>query len=113
MKDLKDIIRAIRKDKGLTLNDVVEKAKAIHPETNLTISYLSMIENGDRKPDAKKLNEIAAGLGIPAMSLRIGEFLDLLESADLPEDKRKFALMIKELLGFAFPEEDIVQNLGR
>jgi transcriptional regulator with XRE-family HTH domain len=112
MTDSYHIIRKIRKEKNLTLSEVVEAAKEIHPDSSLTVSYLSMIENGERKPDAKKLNEIASGLGIPAMRLRIGEFLELLESADLPEDKRKFALMIKDLLEVAFPNHDLKNESG-
>ena len=64
-----------------------------------------MIENGERVPDAKKINEIASGLGIPAMRLRIEEFSQLLEGDNIPDEKRVFANMIKDLLKVAFPEE--------
>ena len=51
-----DRIKVLRKDQKLTLKDLSEKA-------NISISFLSDIENSRSKPSLERLNDIATALG--------------------------------------------------
>lgn len=57
-------IRALRLAKGLTQESLAEAA-------DISVSYLSMIERGERMPHLLTLDAIAAALGD-----RLGEFFD-------------------------------------
>ena len=100
-----EIIREIRNDRGMTLRDLVERIKVTNPDTKLTVNYLSMIENGKRKADEEKIREIAEGLGVPAMKLRLGEFLELLQPEKLPIEKRELAASLKSLIKLVLETE--------
>lgn len=56
MANLALTLFSLRKKKGLTLKDVSKK-------TDLTPSYLSAIENGNRSPNVEVLDKICSGIG--------------------------------------------------
>ncbi len=84
--------------KGLTLAQVVKEAKRIKKDAKLTVSHLSMIENGSRNADLEKLEEIAFGLGVDLMKLKLIEFSKLIDDANLSPEKRAQAMLAKAVI---------------
>lgn len=58
-------IKELRKEKGMTL-------KVLSAKINMSMSFLSDIENGKSNPSLKRCKEIAHGLNVP-VSLLLGE----------------------------------------
>ena len=58
-------IRRIRKEKGLSLNDVARNSRG-----QVSNAYVSQLENGHvLKPSVKKLGALARGIGVPESEL--------------------------------------------
>src|SRR6266568_4217272 len=55
-------IRQIRARKNLSQRTVADKAK-------VSVSYISMLERGQRSPPLERLEAIAKALGVPSLSL--------------------------------------------
>lgn len=59
-----ETLRAVRKERGLTLRQVAEGA-------HVSISYLAEIERGEKDPSSRILESIAQGLDIEVSELLI------------------------------------------
>ena len=90
-------IREIRLSKGISQADLAARC-------NLSRSYLSMIESGQKHPNAVRLRKIAAELGVPAAALladedeteELNKHLALM--ADLsPEDQQAVIALARHL----------------
>lgn len=82
-----ETLLALRKERNLTLKDVSEKV-------NLSISYLSAIERGQKTPDVEKLSQICDAYGAPA-------YLILLKAGieeNVPLENRKLVRELKPVL---------------
>ncbi|MBM7854045.1 transcriptional regulator with XRE-family HTH domain [Desulfohalotomaculum tongense] len=62
-------IRALREERGYTLQDLAKRAK-------LSLSYLSEIERGSKRPSLKTIEKLAAALNVPKTQLIEGEITD-------------------------------------
>lgn len=62
-------IRALREERGYTLQDLAKRAK-------LSLSYLSEIERGSKRPSLKTIEKLAAALNVPKTQLIEGEVTD-------------------------------------
>lgn len=62
-------IRALREERGYTLQDLARRA-------NLSLSYLSEIERGSKKPSLKTLEKLAAALNVPKTQLIEGDVVE-------------------------------------
>lgn len=59
-----ETLRAVRKERGLTLRQVAEGA-------HVSVSYLAEIERGEKDPSSRILESIAGGLDIEVSGLLI------------------------------------------
>ncbi len=59
-----ETLRAVRKERGLTLRQVAEGA-------HVSVSYLAEIERGEKDPSSRILESVAAGLDIEVSGLLI------------------------------------------
>ena len=64
-----DQIRALREERGYTLQDLARRAK-------LSLSYLSEIERGSKRPSLKTIDKLAAALNVSKTQLVEGEITD-------------------------------------
>lgn len=62
-------IRALREERGYTLQELARRA-------NLSLSYLSEIERGSKKPSLKTLEKLAAALNVPKTQLIEGDVVE-------------------------------------
>ncbi|MEG6615855.1 helix-turn-helix transcriptional regulator [Peptococcaceae bacterium 1198_IL3148] len=62
-------IRALREERGYTLQDLAKRAK-------LSLSYLSEIERGSKRPSLKTIDKLATALNVPKTQLIEGEITD-------------------------------------
>ncbi|MBE3584743.1 helix-turn-helix domain-containing protein [Desulfofundulus thermocisternus] len=62
-------IRALREERGYTLQDLAQRA-------NLSLSYLSEIERGSKRPSLKTIEKLAAALNVPKAQLIEGDVTD-------------------------------------
>ncbi|MDK2889295.1 Helix-turn-helix [Desulfofundulus australicus DSM 11792] len=62
-------IRALREERGYTLQDLARRA-------NLSLSYLSEIERGSKRPSLKTIEKLAAALNVPKAQLIEGDVTD-------------------------------------
>lgn len=62
-------IRALREERGYTLQDLAKRAK-------LSLSYLSEIERGSKRPSLKTIEKLAGALNVPKTQLIEGEVTD-------------------------------------
>ncbi|SHJ32156.1 helix-turn-helix domain-containing protein [Desulfofundulus thermosubterraneus] len=62
-------IRALREERGYTLQDLARRA-------NLSLSYLSEIERGSKRPSLKTIEKLAAALNVPRAQLIEGDVTD-------------------------------------
>lgn len=62
-------IRALREERGYTLQDLAKRAK-------LSLSYLSEIERGSKRPSLKTIDKLATALNVPKTQLIEGEVTD-------------------------------------
>ncbi len=77
--DIGSVIQAIRKEKKI-------KQKALAESCNISITYLSQIENNKKDPTISTLTEISRNLEIPLPII----FFMALEENDIPPNKRDF-----------------------
>jgi transcriptional regulator with XRE-family HTH domain len=80
-------LRMLRKKRGLSQQDVAEKS-------NISRTYISQIERGDRNPSIDILESIGTGLCIP---FPIISFLSL-DINSIPENKREDFLKIEPII---------------
>lgn len=95
-----DTLRMLRKKRGLSQQDVAEKS-------NISRTYISQIERGDRNPSIDILESIGTGLSIP---FPIISFLSL-DINSIPESRREDYLKIEPTImrmldEFLFAETD-------
>lgn len=64
-----DQIRALREERGYTLQDMAKRA-------NLSLSYLSEIERGSKRPSLKSIDKLAAALNVSKAQLIEGDLAD-------------------------------------
>lgn len=64
-----DQIRALREERGYTLQDMARRA-------NLSLSYLSEIERGSKRPSLKSIEKLAAALNVSKAQLIEGDVTD-------------------------------------
>ncbi|MCG8400934.1 MAG: helix-turn-helix domain-containing protein [Firmicutes bacterium] len=64
-----DQIRALREERGHTLQDLAKRA-------NLSLSYLSEIERGSKRPSLKTIEKLAAALNVSKTQLIKGDITD-------------------------------------
>lgn len=64
-----DQIRALREERGYTLQDLARRAK-------LSLSYLSEIERGSKRPSLKTIDKLAVALNVSKTQLIEGELTD-------------------------------------
>jgi len=64
-----DQIRALREERGYTLHDLAQRAA-------LSLSYLSEIERGSKKPSLKTIEKLAIALNVPKTQLIKGDITD-------------------------------------
>lgn len=84
-------IKLIRKQKGMTQGDL---AKA----TGLSISYISLIEQGKRDPSISTLEKLAAGLGVSLMMIAFPDAdKDGLEKVDPELSERVVAYALEQI----------------
>jgi transcriptional regulator with XRE-family HTH domain len=62
-------IRSLREERGYTLQDLAKRAK-------LSLSYLSEIERGSKRPSLKTIEKLAVALNVPKTQLIEGEITD-------------------------------------
>lgn len=62
-------IRALREERGYTLQDLAKRA-------NLSLSYLSEIERGSKRPSLKTIDKLAAALNVSKAQLIKGDVTD-------------------------------------
>jgi transcriptional regulator with XRE-family HTH domain len=62
-------IRALREERGYTLQDMAKRA-------NLSLSYLSEIERGSKRPSLKSIDKLAAALNVSKAQLIEGDVAD-------------------------------------
>ncbi|BAF59252.1 MAG: helix-turn-helix domain-containing protein [Pelotomaculum sp.] len=62
-------IRALREERGYTLQDLARR-------TNLSLSYLSEIERGSKRPSLKTIDKLAAALNVAKAQLIKGDVTD-------------------------------------
>jgi transcriptional regulator with XRE-family HTH domain len=62
-------IRALREERGYTLQDLAKRA-------NLSLSYLSEIERGSKKPSLRSIDRVAAALNVAKTTIVEGEVTD-------------------------------------
>jgi len=62
-------IRALREERGYTLQDLARRA-------NLSLSYLSEIERGSKRPSLKSIDKLAAALNVAKTQLIEGDLTD-------------------------------------
>lgn len=62
-------IRALREERGYTLQDLARRA-------NLSLSYLSEIERGSKRPSLKTIDKLAAALNVAKTQLIEGDLTD-------------------------------------
>lgn len=62
-------IRALREERGYTLQDLARRA-------NLSLSYLSEIERGSKRPSLKTIEKLAAALNVSRAQLIEGDVTD-------------------------------------
>ncbi|HHW42565.1 MAG TPA: helix-turn-helix transcriptional regulator, partial [Desulfotomaculum sp.] len=62
-------IRSLREERGYTLQDLARRA-------NLSLSYLSEIERGSKRPSLKTIDKLAAALNVPKTLLIEGDVTD-------------------------------------
>lgn len=62
-------IRALREERGYTLQDLARRA-------NLSLSYLSEIERGSKRPSLKTIDKLAGALNVPKTQLVEGDITD-------------------------------------
>ncbi|MTI81208.1 MAG: helix-turn-helix transcriptional regulator [Firmicutes bacterium] len=62
-------IRSLREERGYTLQDLAKRAK-------LSLSYLSEIERGSKRPSLKTIEKLATALNVPKTQLIEGEVTD-------------------------------------
>ena len=77
--DIGSVIKAIRKEKKLKQSELAENC-------NISVTYLSQIENNKKDPTISKLMEISKSLEIPLPII----FFMALEDIDIPPQKRDF-----------------------
>lgn len=65
-----DQIRALREDRGYTLQEMARRA-------NLSVSYVSEIERGSKRPSLKSIEKLAAALNVSKSRLVWGELTDV------------------------------------
>lgn len=64
-----DQIRAMREDRGYTLQDLAKRA-------DLSLSYLSEIERGSKRPSLKTIDKLASALNVLKTQLIEGDIID-------------------------------------
>ena len=64
-----DQIRALREERGYTLQDLAKRA-------SLSLSYLSEIERGSKRPSLKSIEKLAAALNVSKTQLIKGDITD-------------------------------------
>ncbi len=65
-----DQIRALREERGYTLQDLAKRA-------NLSLSYLSEIERGSKRPSLKTIEKLANALNVSKTQLIKGDITDM------------------------------------
>jgi transcriptional regulator with XRE-family HTH domain len=89
--DLGKAIRTCRSQKGLKLADLSKRA-------NLSESYISLLERGERDPSLSSIEAIARALEVP-VSLLVFLGSDAAETSSLPAEVReKLSAAIVQLL---------------
>jgi transcriptional regulator with XRE-family HTH domain len=83
--DLGARVRALRRERGLTLKGLGQKAGLSHP-------FLSQVERGLARPSVNSVERIAAALDVSVARLwspsRVGEAAELLRSSDGTRDEQ-------------------------
>jgi len=77
--DIGKVIKSIRQEKNV-------KQKELAKTCNISVTYLSQIENNKKDPTLSTLTEISKNLGIPLPII----FFMALEDSDIPLNKREF-----------------------
>ena len=90
-------IRALREERGYTLQDLAKRS-------SLSLSYLSEIERGSKRPSLKTIDKLAAALNVPKTQLIKGEVTDTGLSLG---DKIRLLRSEKNM-----PLQDLAQNAG-
>src|SRR3954470_9288818 len=82
--DLGARVRALRRERGLTLKELGHRAGLSHP-------FLSQIERGLARPSLSSVERIAAALDVPVARLwvppRVGEAVEIVRQADGERDQ--------------------------
>jgi len=82
---LGDYLRDLRNKRRLSLREVCE-------EVGVSVSYLSQIETGERKPSAEILRKLAPAYGVPVRDiLEVAGFLDEPEAKASNEEHLEWA----------------------
>ncbi|WIF94456.1 helix-turn-helix domain-containing protein [Caminicella sporogenes] len=94
-------IRKLRKERGLSLKELSKK-------TDISISFLSDIENGRSNPSLERLKDIARGLNT-TVSYLLGETDDIQINSEIKEllSNPEFLKILDELKDFnSWSDED-------
>ena len=83
--DLGARVRALRRERGLTLKGLGKKAGLSHP-------FLSQVERGLARPSVGSVERIAAALDVPVARLwspsRVGEAVEIVRQGDTSSDEQ-------------------------
>ncbi len=113
MLDLGKTIRILRQAKEWKLSDLAEKAK-------VSVSFLSLVESGDRQPSLDVLRRVAQALNLPSEAIILMSFQSAsnLRDSDPGMAKLKKGIdrlvqvedQLKELLGSEETTDGVAQN---
>jgi transcriptional regulator with XRE-family HTH domain len=111
--DLGKTIRILRQARGWKLSDLADKAK-------VSVSFLSLVESGDRQPSLDVLRRVAQALKLPSEALILMSFQSdaNLRGADPAMSKLRKGIdrlvqvenQLKELLGSEDTTNGVAQN---
>lgn len=101
MKSLGETIKYLRMSKGMSLTDVAQR-------TGVGKSFISLIENDERKPSPEVLERIADAIDVP------GSFLKEVGFAQRPsEENRELSDVFKELAKVEGKLDRVIDKLRR
>ena len=92
--NLGETIKLLRKRNGLNQSQLAESC-------DITVTYLSLIENGKKEPTLSLLKTIANNLQVPLPIL----LFSALTEDDIPESRKEFLSVIKPSI------DSVLQNL--